>query len=462
MSKILPKEQSKGGMNLDLHEPFVDISASEATALAETHDTPLFVYDEDYFIERVRSFQEIWKDHFPNGKVYLSYKTNYMPRLCRAAHDVGLGADVVSGYELEHAINLNVANRTVFNGPLKRPSELLRAVNMGVGINIDLEEELEALVHLQDEQKISEPRLGLRVNPGRAVYSSRDVSFVDEHQWKQRTAKFGWPLEGGFAQRMADGISRAGFKLRMIHAHLNSQITSADLMLDALRPVMTFARELIDRGFPIEELNIGGGFGIPGMVRARRGWWTGVKQAMGEPIVPEKTEEFDLEDFCSRLGRELKSHNLGHLEICCEPGRYLSSPSMALITRVVGLKVLESKTWLIVDAGLHIMPTASFGEIRRLRFLRGAEREIYLGNDAIECAIGGPLCYEGDVLMNSIQVPGSIQGGDILIISDAGAYTVSRSTNFNQPRAAVAMRDNNNGRIIWERESYDDIFKYSV
>ncbi|MCR9255209.1 MAG: hypothetical protein NXI16_03850 [Alphaproteobacteria bacterium] len=445
----------------DVVEPFLDLSIGEAVALAEAHDTPLFVYDEPYFETRVRGFRDQWAGWFPTGTVYLSYKTNYMPQLCRTAHQVGLGADVVSGYELEHALRLGAA-KTVFNGPLKRRHELERAAVNGVGINVDLPEELDILAGLHGSGAIPEPRLGLRVNPGRPVYTSADTSFLDEHRLKQRTGKFGWPIEGGFADRMADGIAAAGFTLRMVHAHLNSQITRADRMVEALGPVLAFVRRLKDRGVPVEELNVGGGFGVPGMVRAKRGWWGALKQSMGEPMEPEEPEAFDLNVFCGGLRRELERLDLLGLEICCEPGRYLFSPSMTLLTRVIGLKAFDDKTWLLLDAGLHILPTASFGETRRLRFLDvGAGRE-HASDDLIDCAIGGPLCYEGDVVMASAKVPRGLKSGDLVLISDAGAYTVSRSTNFNQPRAAVALRDGQAGRIIWRRETYDDIFAYAT
>ncbi|WP_164841789.1 diaminopimelate decarboxylase family protein [Sinorhizobium meliloti] len=429
--------------------------------MADTHETPLFVYDEAYFTERIRDFFAVWKRHFSGGEVYLSYKTNYMPRLCRIAHEIGLGADVVSGYELEHAIKLKATDRAVFNGPLKRVTELRRAAIAGVGINVDLKEELVALQHLRDAGDIPEPRLGIRVNPGRAVYASKDPSFITAHQARQGSGKFGWPLDDDLAEHVADTIKQAGFALRMVHTHLNSQITRPELMLDALRPVLAFVRKLVDRGTPIDEVNIGGGFGVSGMVRTKRGWWAELKHVMNEPIPHETAEEFDLESFCSALQSELAAFRLESLRVSCEPGRFLFSPSCALLTRVVGIKHLRSKTWLIVDAGLHIMPTASFGEKRRLRFLSPDKGEMHAGDDAMECALGGPLCYEGDVLMHEIRAPRDIAAGDLVLISDAGAYTVSRSTNFNQPRAAVAMRDTRDGRLIWRREAYDDIFRYA-
>lgn len=66
-------------MKLGVCEPFTVMSVAEAHNLAQAHDTPLFVYDEKYFIERVNQFRKIWEDYFSNGKIYLYIK----PITCR-------------------------------------------------------------------------------------------------------------------------------------------------------------------------------------------------------------------------------------------------------------------------------------------------------------------------------------------------------------------------------------------
>jgi diaminopimelate decarboxylase len=136
------------------------------------------------------------------------------------------------------------------------------------------------------------------------------------------------------------------------------------------------------------------------------------------------------------------------------------SASMALVTRVAGIKMLPEKRWVVIDGGLNILPTAAFGERRRLRFLR-SDQDLPQRDDDPGATLGGPLCFEGDVVMESAKVPASLAGGDLVVLSDAGAYTVSRSTNFNQLRAAVAMRDGRDGTLVWRRETYDDVFSFS-
>ncbi|SDU18101.1 hypothetical protein [Stappia sp. ES.058] len=445
---------------LTAREPFIDLSAREIQSLAERHGTPLFVYDDACFRDGVSAFLKTWQSAFANTKAYLSYKTNYMPALCRSAHALGMGADVVSGFEMEHALRLCATRDIVFNGPLKRAEELESAARKGVTVNIDLAEEIETLVALRAAGRIADARLGLRVNPGLPVFSAHDPSFVQAHAAKQRSAKFGWPLDNGLARHMAERISASGFRFETVHAHLNSQITGEKLLLAALEPLLGFVADLRASGTDIRELNVGGGFGVPGMQRSKRGWWSALKTTMGERPEDDPDEAFDMAAFTRALARRLRDHGLDGLCISCEPGRYLMSASVALVTRVAGVKALPDKQWVVIDGGLNILPTAAFGERRRLRFVRAGE-ELSVQKDDPDCALGGPLCFEGDVVMDHARVPASLSGGDLVVLSDAGAYTISRSTNFNQLRAAVARRDGSDGTLVWRRETYDDVFSFS-
>jgi len=453
------RDLREAGAGEGVMEPFAGMRAAEVRQIAKTHGTPTFVYDDTRFASSVSALRSVWEAAFPLASIYLSYKTNYLPSLCRTAHRLGLGADVVSGYELKHALRLCTTGDIVFNGPMKRRDELRCAAQAGAVINVDLLEELEVLADLRRAGEIPDPRIGVRVNPGVRVFSSPDSSFTTAHEARQRTAKFGWPLEGGLAAKVVHRAHELGFTVRSVHAHLNSQITEVDLHVAALRPVLDFAREIRSAGASLDEVNVGGGFGVPGMQRQRRGWRYEMMAEAGETMDDREDAVFDMAAFAGALQGDLAARSLDDLRISCEPGRYLMSDCMTLIGRVVGIKMLADRCWVVIDAGLHIMPTAAFGEQRRLRFFRDdGELDVDAGSPI--ASLGGPLCYEGDVLMTRVRVPQSLAAGDLVMISDAGAYTVSRSTNFNQARAAVVSRNGANGEEIWRREAYSDIFTF--
>ncbi|WP_037953606.1 hypothetical protein [Sulfitobacter sp. NAS-14.1] len=440
--------------------PFHKITATDAAHLADRFATPLFVYDDKFFRSRCDEMLKVWNNTFAKSKVYWSYKTNYMPEVCRAAHEHGLGADFVSGFELEHARRMCPEGPFSFNGPLKRKSELLQAIEMGATINVDLLEEIDAIRTIVSQRPTLTPRLGIRVNPGVPLFDSHDTSFLEKHSDSISVSKFGWPISDGAARIAVEKVIDAGLTVSALHCHLSSQITNHEHFLAALRPVLDFASDLIGQGVELEEIDIGGGFGVKGLVRDKIGWWGQLRERMGEPLPQEESQAFDMPSFATSLKTELSERGLEDLTISCEPGRYLVSDAMALLTRVVGIKRLEGKTWLVVDGGLNILPTASFGERRGLRFFNH-EGEFPPSDYTEKCSIGGPLCYEGDVIMPSAMMPATIAAGDLVMISDAGAYTVSRSTNFNQLRAAAVSFDGSDTQTVWRRENYADVFCFA-
>lgn len=430
--------------------------------IAQRHGTPTFLFDRQRLMQNAARLVTCWRDSFPDGHLYYSYKTNYLPEVCRCVHAAGLGADAVSGYELEHAARYAPGLPTVFNGPFKAREELVQALEMGATIHLDASEEIDLLCSLVPPDRRATVKLGLRVNPAAQLFDSADDSFVDAHLAAQRRSKFGCSIDDGAATALAQRAEQSGFSLRTVHCHLGSQITSAQRYLAALEPVLQFVAWLNGTGRRIVELNVGGGFGVAGLIRERRGWKSMRSARHGEPVPSESAQAFDMPLLCNTLRQALRRHGLEALAVSCEPGRYLVSDTFELLCRVGGVKRRGTGNWLILDGGLNLMPTASMGETRSCRFPTRAD-PTRVGVDGFLATVGGPLCYEGDVLMGETLVPHDIGAGDLVCIQDAGAYTVSRGTNFNRPRAPVVMHDDyTDSRLVWERETYDDIFRFSV
>ncbi len=160
--------------------------------LCACYGTPFFVYHPTQLQHNITTFRDTWKHYFPTGNIYISYKTNYLPEVCRAASELGLAVDVVSDYELEHALKMAPNSSIIFNGPFKSDAELRYAVEAGALVNIDCVEECDVLAKINmDNQPLA---VGLRVNPAMPFYGSQDPSFVAAHKHQVKLPKFGWPL----------------------------------------------------------------------------------------------------------------------------------------------------------------------------------------------------------------------------------------------------------------------------
>src|SRR5688500_18112787 len=138
---VMPDDHSSS----DVQRPFIHPPFAAVRRIATEYGTPTFIFDRKRFEHSAQDFMKVWQEFFPNGNVYYSYKTNFLPEVCVAAHTAGMGADTVSHYELEHARRLCPDGPVVLNGPMKTRDELAQAVEMGALINIDCLEELDTL-----------------------------------------------------------------------------------------------------------------------------------------------------------------------------------------------------------------------------------------------------------------------------------------------------------------------------
>lgn len=414
------------------------------TELAQRWGTPLFVLS----LDRLRANLDTFTAALAPARVLYSLKTNYLPVVTEALCGWGCGVDVVSGYELRAALDAGFPpERVVFNGPVKTPDELRAAVDAGVYVNVDGEPEIDVLAELAARRGAPLP-VGLRVHPPHDVYS--DARPVPS---RYAPSKFGWPIASGDADRLAGAVlARPALRLTGVHAHLGSQLTGRDALLAALGAVFDWVATLRERA-PVDRVNIGGGFPVPGIHRVR-GAVSGLSEVRSGDGRPPP-EPFDLAAFGRDLHALRAERGLADVAVYCEPGRALVSDAMVLLTRVVGVKRTGQGTWVLLDGGLNLLPTAGVAERHRFEALRA-------DTATVPVMLGGPLCYEGDVFSLDARLPGDVRAGDLVAVHDAGAYSVTRATSFNRPRAPVVAVRGDRSALCWRGEEYPDIFRYAV
>ena len=103
--------------------------------LCERHGSPLHVVSGARLRDNAERFLNAPADLGATSEVFFSYKTNPIPGVLRELHDAGIGAEVISHYELWLALKLGVpAHKIVYNGPAKSEASIRRAVELGIGL----------------------------------------------------------------------------------------------------------------------------------------------------------------------------------------------------------------------------------------------------------------------------------------------------------------------------------------
>jgi diaminopimelate decarboxylase len=421
--------------------------------IARRFGTPIHVLDAARLDERAGTLLAAMRRLGRPARAYYSVKTNYLPYLCRRLARHGFGADVVSGYEMQAALQAGFpAASVIFNGPVKTADELTDAVRHGVRINIDGQHEIAALDRLAARAGYT-LEVGLRLSPGVAVTTSADPSYRKQAEQTARRSRFGWPTGSPELNRVVDQIAAAHhLALTAVHAHLGSQIVHQDLMLLALDTVLGEAARL-HRRFGVNEFNIGGGFGVPGIRRPRCGPLTALWTLQGGVPAPEYEPELDVAALLADVDKRMADLGFADVTLACEPGRWLVSDTMVVVTQVMSRKDVPSVQWLIVDAGNNVTPWTGTGE-QHMFMPVGRE----FSAERSSWAVAGPLCYENDIHAAAVTLPADLGPGDLLCLHDTGAYSLGRSSNFIRPRAAVVAIDEVREELVWRAETGADVF----
>lgn len=416
------------------------VGGCDAVELARLYGTPLYVLDEGRVRARCREYTEALKEAYPKGLIVYAGKALMTMGLCRIIAEEGLGLDVVSGGELYTALKAGFpAERIFFHGNNKSDEELALAVDAGVGrVVIDNLGELERLEAAAASRGKAVSVL-LRVTPGVLVDSH---SYV---QTGQLGSKFGLPIADGAALAAARRAAASPWlRLAGYHCHIGSQVIDLspyDLAVDAMASFMAQAQR--ETGVAAQQLNMGGGLGI---------------------LYHDETDVPTPAQFVSRIaGRVLarmKEHGLPVPELLFEPGRSIVGPAGVTLYTIGFVKRIKGmRTYAFVDGGMGDNPrVALYGT--RYHAVIANKMNHPVADEPV--AVAGKYCESGDVLIEALRAPEPAPG-DILAITETGAYNYSMASNYNRlPRPAmVLVRDGMHATLI-ERETYEDLVRHDV
>lgn len=394
-----------------------------AERLVAEYGTPLYVYSRNAILERYRAFTDAFAALDP--LIAYSVKANGNLAVLRLLAEAGAGADIVSGGEL-HRVRLAgmSGDRIVFSGVGKTITELAAALDANIyAFNVESEGELRMLSDLAVTMNTRAP-IALRVNP--------DVETATPHHYTatgHKQTKFGIPYEHAeWLYHEAAGLP--GIRVRGVDVHIGSQILDVEPYRLAVTRVLELVDRLRARGIPLEFIDVGGGFGV---------------SYEGDAGPPPS-------EFATGLVPLLASSGL---RTVFEPGRYIVGPAGVLLTRVLFIKEMGGKTFVITDAGMNdLLRPSHYSSYHRVE---PAER--VSGRDTVAVDVVGPICESGDFLALDRPIP-RVEPGELLAIGTTGAYGFSMASTYNaRPRPAEVMVAGDEHRLVRRRETYEDLVR---
>ena len=362
----------------------------------QTIRTPFYYYDTELLRQTLRAINTE-TSHHENFCVHYPVTANATPRLLRIIREAGLGADCVSGGEIEACIKAGFpGKKIVFAGVGKSDWE----INLGLDhdifcFNVESIPELEVINELA-AAKGKTARIAFRRNPNVGAHAHANITTGLAEN------KFGIAMsdmETVIAKATTmDNVSFVG-----LHFHIGSQILDMGDFQALCNRINDLQNQLERHRITVEHINVGGGLGVD-------------YQHPNRVPIPDFKAYFDtyVKKLKLRPGQTL----------CFELGRAVVAQCGTLITRTLYIKKGAAKQFAIVDAGFTDL-------IRPALYQAYHKIENITSNEPVEAYdVVGPICESTDVFAKQIDLNGT-RRGDLLAIRSAGAYGEIMASQYN-------------------------------
>lgn len=356
-------------------------------------ETPFYYYD----LDLLRETLSVASGEAANRgfKVHYAVKANFNPVIMKIISGYGLGADCVSGNEIEHAISCGFpAAETVFAGVGKSDREIETALRHGIKcFNVESSAELAVINEIAGRMG-KKATIALRINPNVEAHTIRNITTgTDENKFGIRIPELE-KVTALFPEM--ENIVFGG-----MHFHIGSQITDLHVYRNLCSRVNELWDWFTDRGLEPADINVGGGLGI----------------SYEEPDrFPPFADYFDI--FREHLDSKIRS------TISFELGRSLTAGCGSLISKVLFVKPGVGETFLILDAGMtDLLRPALYHAYHRIENLTS-------DLPVRKYTVAGPICETTDTFGKFIALP-ETRRGDLMAIRSAGAYGEVMAMRYN-------------------------------
>lgn len=396
--------------------------------LAEEYGTPFYLMDGNVYLANIKDFQEAFLCRYDKLVVGYSFKTNYVPALCKIAKCAGCYAEVVSEMEYELAKRMGFEH-IIFNGPIKKENALIAALQDNAVINLESEYEVDTVLKYKLEHPWEQVSVGLRLN----------IDLTGEHgesklQCGLRVGRF------GFSQKMLEDIvpllRENSIKVVSLHGHTSSSdraVANYGLIVEQMLSVCEY--------FGFEDLqyfDVGGGF----FGAAAKGL-----------DVSHKPKYHDYADCILDLCLANEWFNRIKPAVVIEPGVSVVANVFSYVSQIFQKKEIAGQNFITTDGTVFdVKPTLHHNNLPHTFYTKeNNHAATYTAN------LVGSTCMEKDVILNDVEIPESIGYGDFVKIDGVGAYTIVLTPTFINYVSPIIEIKGNKNFVLRRRQTLDDV-----
>lgn len=359
-------------------------------------NTPFYYYDAQLLRDTLKTLRAEADKH-PQFVVHYAVKANANAKLLRIIREAGLGADCVSGGEIQAAIQAGFpASGIVYAGVGKSDWEIELGLKHNIFcFNAESEAELEVINEIAERFKTT-ARVALRINPNVGAHTHANITTGLAEN------KFGIAMD--HLESVINSLTKMKhLQLIGLHFHIGSQILDMG-DFEALCNRINRLQEQLDRlHVSIENINVGGGLGI-------------------DYQHPNRVPIPNFKDYFNTYAKflKLRPNQKVHFEL----GRAVVAGCGSLITKTLYIKQGVAKQFAIVDAGMtDLIRPALYQAYHKIENISSNEAEQTYD-------VVGPICESSDVFAKQVDL-NVTHRGDLLAIRSAGAYGEIMASGYN-------------------------------
>ena len=358
--------------------------------------TPFYYYDTAVLRKTLKTINEEAGKH-ENFEVHYAVKANANPKVLNIICQAGLGADCVSGGEIQAATNAGFpASKIVYAGVGKSDWEINLGLEKGIFcFNVESIPELEVINELAEKQgKVAQVCFRINPNVGAHTHANITTGLAEN--------KFGIAMED-MENVIEQAAQMKNIKFLGLHFHIGSQILDMGDFEALCNRINELQDQLESHHIVVKNINVGGGLGID------------YNHPNRVPI-PDFKAYFDTYAKFLKLREGQKLH--------FELGRAVVGQMGSLITKVLYVKQGTAKQFAIVDAGMtDLIRPALYQAYHKIENISSNEpEETY---DVV-----GPICESSDVFAKAIDI-NKTHRGDLIALRSAGAYGEIMASQYN-------------------------------
>ncbi len=358
--------------------------------------TPFYYYDTTLLRETLHEINKEM-ERYDNFLVHYAVKANANPKVLRIIREAGLGADCVSGGEIEAVLHAGFpADKIVYAGVGKSDWEINLGLDSGIFcFNVESVAELEVINELAEAKGLV-ANVCLRINPNVGAHTHANITTGLAEN------KFGIALNDMVSTiDKVENMKNVCFK--GLHFHIGSQILDMGDFESLCNRINELQEELDRHHIRVENINVGGGLGI-------------------SYDHPNRIPVPDFKSYFSTFAKHLllRPNQKLHFEL----GRSVVAQMGSLVTKVLYVKQGATKQFAIVDAGMtDLIRPALYQAYHKIENI-SSDRPIKTYD------VVGPICESSDVFGKSLDL-NETRRGDLIAIRSAGAYGEIMASQYN-------------------------------